>query len=297
MNSTNIEQLVQERVNIKMANVKIVTDSSITFDKKILDDLGVTVVPLSVMIDGVIYADSDLTGEEFMGKMANAKALPKTSQPPIGLFIDKYDDLAKDGSEILSIHITNVLSGSAEAARQASHLSHALVTVVDSGFTDQAMAFQVIKAAKMAQEGATIAEILPEIEKIKENTKLYVGISSLDNLVKGGRIGRATGFISNILNIKAIMELPFDGSLIPVSKGRGNKTFFKWFEELKQHLLETPNIKAIGISHAEGEELAVRFADELRSAFPKLNIPVFHTGSVISTHTGIGAFAIMYYTD
>jgi DegV family protein with EDD domain len=280
-----------------MANIKIVTDSSITFDKKVLDELGVTVVPLSVMIDGVIYADTDLTGEEFMGKMSNAKALPKTSQPPIGLFIDKFDELSADGSEILSIHITNVLSGSAEAARQASHLSKANVTVVDSGFTDQAMAFQVVRAAEMARNGAAMDEIVAEITKIKEHTKLYVGISSLDNLVKGGRIGRATGFISNILNIKAIMELPFDGSLIPIVKGRGNKTFFKWFEELKQQLLDTPNIKAIGISHAQGEELAVRFADELRKTFPKMNIPVLHTGSVISTHTGIGAFAIMYYTD
>ena len=119
-----------------------------------------------------------------MDMMANAKALPKTSQPPIGEFVELYDRLGEDGSEVISIHMTKGLSGTVEAARQASNLSSSKVTVIDSDFTDQGLSFQVIQAAKLAQVGAGVPEILAEIERVKQNTKLYIGISTLDNLVK-----------------------------------------------------------------------------------------------------------------
>ncbi|MDR0922308.1 MAG: DegV family protein [Lactobacillales bacterium] len=280
-----------------MKNVKIVTDSSVTIEPRLLEELDITVVPLSVMIDGIIYSDDQLSGEEFMNLMENSETMPKTSQPPIGLFVDKYEELASDGSEILSIHITHILSGTAEAARQASNLAKAEVTVIDSGFIDQSLAFEVIKAAQMAKEGKSMNEIVAEVNRVKENSRLFIGISSLDNLVKGGRIGRATGLISNILNIKAVMELTINEGLISVAKGRGTKTFSKWFTELKDQLLKTPNIRAIGISHADGLEIAEKFRKELQNLFPDMSIPVLHTGSVVATHTGKGAFAIMYYTD
>lgn len=280
-----------------MTNVKIVTDSSCTMEKEVRDDLNIHMMPLSVMIDGVVYPDDDhLGGERFMAMMDGAKALPKTSQPPIGEFVELYDELGEDGSEIISIHMTKALSGTVEAARQASNLSSSKVTVIDSDFTDQALSFQVIAAAKMAKEGASVAEIVEEVKRIKENTKLYIGISTLDNLVKGGRISRVTGLLSNIFNMKVVMELEHT-ELIPIVKGRGVKTFNKWFDELKAELEKLSNVSQIGISHAEGLELATYFRDGLQKLFSDMDIPVLHTNPVIATHTGKGAFAIMYYTD
>lgn len=280
-----------------MTKVKIVTDSSCTMLKSVRDDLAIQMIPLSVMIDGVVYADDDhLEGEHFMELMSAAKALPKTSQPPIGEFIELYDQLGADGSDVVSIHMTKALSGTVEAARQAGKLSSSNVTVIDSDFTDQGLSFQVIQAAKLAKNGASVPEILAEIKHIKENTKLFIGISTLDNLVKGGRISRTTGLLSNILNMKVVMD--FDHTeLIPVTKGRGLKTFNKWFDELKNELSNMSNVRQIGISHADGLELANGFKEELQVLFPDMDIPVLHTNSVIATHTGKGAFAIMYYTD
>lgn len=190
-----------------MTNVKIVTDSSCTMEKSLRDELNIHMMPLSIMVDGVVYPDDDhLPGEKFMDMMANAKALPKTSQPPIGEFVELYDRLGEDGSEVISIHMTKGLSGTVEAARQASNLSSSKVTVIDSDFTDQGLSFQVIQAAKLAQAGAGVPEILAEIERVKQNTKLYIGISTLDNLVKGGRISRTTGLLSNIFNMKVVMD-------------------------------------------------------------------------------------------
>ena len=280
-----------------MTNVKIVTDSSCTMEKSLRDELNIHMMPLSIMVDGVVYPDDDhLPGEKFMDMMANAKALPKTSQPPIGEFVELYDRLGEDGSEVISIHMTKGLSGTVEAARQASNLSSSKVTVIDSDFTDQGLSFQVIQAAKLAQAGAGVPEILAEIERVKQNTKLYIGISTLDNLVKGGRISRTTGLLSNTFNMKVVMDFE-NTELIPVAKGRGVKTFNKWFDELKSELSKIPNVRQIGISHADGLELANGFKEGLQAIFKDMDIPVLHTNPVIATHTGKNAFAIMYYTD
>lgn len=280
-----------------MTKVKIVTDSSCTMLKSVRENLDIHMISLSVMIDGVVYPDDDhLEGERFMEMMATAKTLPKTSQPPIGEFVELYDRLGADGSTVVSIHMTQGLSGTVEAARQASNLSSSNVTVIDSDFTDQALSFQVIQAATLAQKGADVSEVLAEVDHVKKNTKLLIGISTLDNLVKGGRISRTTGLLSNLFNVKVVMDM-VDTELIPVAKGRGIKTFNKWFDELKNELGKLSNVKQIGISHADGLELANGFKEGLQSIFPDMDIPVLHTNSVIATHTGKSAFAIMYYTD
>ena len=98
--------------------------------------------------------------------------------------------------------------------------------VLDSNTTDQGLSFQVIRAAQLAKEGKTLDEVLPIVEDIKNKTKLYIGVSTLDNLVKGGRISRAKGLISSFLNVRIVMNFEH-GELKPVIKGRGAKTFSK----------------------------------------------------------------------
>ena len=280
-----------------MTSIIIVTDSSCTMETEVRDRLHIHVVPLSVMIDGVLYRDDDdLSGARFMEMMSSAKELPKTSQPPIGEFVELYDELGKDGSQVISIHMTKGLSGTVEAARQASNLSKTNVTILDSDTTDQGLSFQVIRAAEMALAGAELPEILAKVKEISDNTKLFIGLSSLNNLVKGGRISRATGLLSSFLNMRIVMD--FDHSeLIPVVKGRGNKTFTNWFESFKAELTKLPNVKQIGISHADAWELAESFKKELEALFPGMHIPVLQTTPIIATHTGKGAFAITYYLD
>lgn len=280
-----------------MTSIKIVTDSSCTMETEVRDRLHIHVVPLSVMIDGVLYRDDDdLSGAHFMEMMSSAKELPKTSQPPIGEFVELYDELGKDGSQVISIHMTKGLSGTVEAARQASNISKTNVTILDSDTTDQGLSFQVIRAAEMALAGAELPEILAKVKEISDNTKLFIGLSSLNNLVKGGRISRATGLLSSFLNMRIVMDVDHS-ELIPVVKGRGNKTFTNWFESFKAELTKLPNVKQIGISHADAWELAESFKKELEALFPGMHIPVLQTTPIIATHTGKGAFAITYYLD
>lgn len=273
-----------------MANIKIVTDSSITIEPEVVEEYGITIVPLSVMVDGVLYSDSELGEGDFLRLMQSSKNLPKTSQPPVGVFAEIYEDLALDGSHIVSIHMSHALSGTVEAARQGATLSGADVTVIDSGFTDQAMKFQVVEAAKLAKEGADLDTILARIEEVKEKTELYIGLSTLENLVKGGRIGRVSGLLSSLLNIRVVMEMK-DHQLEPIVKGRGNKTFKKWLDELVERLSHS-KVAEIGISYAGTPEWANEMKAQLQSLV-ETAIPVLETGSIIQTHTGENAFAVL----
>ncbi|MEX2804239.1 DegV family protein [Streptococcus sp. H31] len=274
-----------------MANIKIVTDSSVTIEPDLVEELDITVVPLSVMIDGTVYSDSDLKEEgKFLNMMKSSKNLPKTSQPPVGLFADTYERLVKEGAEhIVSIHLTHALSGTVEAARQGANLAGLDVTVIDSTFTDQAMKFQVVQAAKLAKAGSSLTAVLEAIRGICDKTELFIGVSTLENLVKGGRIGRVTGVISSLLNIKVVMELK-NHELITVIKGRGLKTFNKWLDSFMEHVKDR-KIAELGISYCGTADMANAFKDKL--AVFGAPVAVLETGSIIQTHTGEGAFAVM----
>ena len=273
-----------------MTEIKIVTDSSITIEPQVVEDLEITIVPLSVMVDGVVYSDADLKEGEFLRLMQESKNLPKTSQPPVGLFAEVFDDLSKDGSQILAIHMSHALSGTVEAARQGASLSTADVTVLDSSFTDQALKFQVVEAARLAQEGKDLETILAHIEEVKQHTELYIGVSTLENLVKGGRIGRVTGLLSSLLNIRVVMQMK-NHELQPIVKGRGAKTFKKWLEELIA-TISNRSVAEIGISYAGTSD----WANEMKSLlqpYVEKPISVLETGSIIQTHTGENAWAIL----
>ena len=270
--------------------VKIVTDSSNTMEQDLAQELGITIVPLTSMVDGVVYSDLDLKEGQFLELMRTSKTLPKTSQPPVGLFAEVFSDLASDGSQIIAIHLSHALSGTVEAARQGATLSGADVTVVDSGYTDQAIKFQVVEAARLAKAGASKEEILAAIEKVKKKTELYIGVSTLENLVKGGRIGRVTGLLSSLLNIRVIMTMK-DHQLEPVAKGRGNKTFKKWLDEFVAGL-QGKQVAEIGISYAGSSAYAHEMKERLQP-FVLTPISVLETSSIIQTHTGEDAWAIL----
>lgn len=279
-----------------MSKIKIVTDSSITIEPDLVEALDITVVPLTVMVDGIVYSDNDLKEDgKFLSLMRNSKSLPKTSQPPVGLFAETYEKLIKEGAEqIVAIHITHSLSGTLEASRQGANIAGADVTVLDSAFTDQAMKFQVIVAAKLAQKGSSLEEILARVEEVKKKTELFIGVSTLENLVKGGRIGRVTGLISSLLNIRVVMELK-NHALNPIAKGRGNKTFNKWLDNLIATIKDR-KIAEIGISYAGTSDFANGLKDKLQ-AYVEKDIAVLETGSIIQTHTGEGAFAVMVHYE
>ncbi|GAX02878.1 DegV family protein [Secundilactobacillus pentosiphilus] len=280
-----------------MATVKIVTDSSAGLTDEEVEKYHITIIPLTVMIDDVVYVERHtITNEEFINKMEHSKAFPKTSQPPLGDFIKVFDELGADGSPIVCLNMLEAISGTVHTAEQAAKISKSNVTVVDSGTTDRALAFQCIEAAKAAEKGASVAEVVAVTKKVQANTRLYMGVMTLDNLVKGGRINRMTGAISSLLNIKIVLQVG-NGQLNIRTKGRGMKTIDRFYDKVYEQMKKTPTIKAIGISHVHADEMVDKLVKHIQPMFPNIDILVRETVPIIATHGGPGAFALVYYFD
>lgn len=151
-----------------MRKIKIVTDSTVDLSQEILEKYEIEVVSLSIYIDNKSYLDRvDISPAEFIDKMIEADELPKTSQPSVGTFVEKYDELADEGYDIISIHMTGGMSGTVESAKSASQLTKGTVFVVDSEFISKGLSFQVLEAAEMVKNGHNAAEILQRLNHVK----------------------------------------------------------------------------------------------------------------------------------
>ena len=278
-----------------MSRIIIVTDSTADLTEQEIQDFNIHVVPLNITIQEEHYLDGEtITKEEFKNKMIASSELPMTAQPSIGRFVELYDELGKDGSEIISIHLMNSISGTVNAARQAADITESTVTVVDSDFTSRSMGIIVREAAQAAKEGKSAEEVLAVIESTRKRTKLYLTVLNLDNLIKGGRISRVMGAFSNLLNIKLFLEV-INGKIEIVQKGRGLKSLQKKYDEVFEEMKACPNgIQEIGIMHAGLNEFNQSQIDTLRELFPDAKFTIVMTSPIIMSHTGVDAMAVTY---
>lgn len=278
-----------------MSRIIIVTDSTADLTEQEIQDFNIHVVPLNITIQEEHYLDGEtITKEEFKNKMIASSELPMTAQPSIGRFVELYDELGKDGSEIISIHLMNSISGTVNAARQAADITESTVTVVDSDFTSRSMGIIVREAANAAKEGKSAEEVLEVIESTRQRTKLYLTVLNLDNLIKGGRISRVMGAFSNLLNIKLFLEV-INGKIEIIQKGRGLKSLQKKYDEVFEEMKACPNgIQEIGIMHAGLNEFNQSQIDTLRQLFPDAKFTIVMTSPIIMSHTGVDAMAVTY---
>ncbi|MBS9337475.1 DegV family protein [Fructobacillus parabroussonetiae] len=283
-----------------MTKVKIVTDSSARLTEQELKDFDIQVVPLSVEIDGTIYQDGvSISSDKFLELMAESKELPHTSQPSIGAFQEAYEKaLASDpDAEILSLHISSGLSGTVNAAQQATALVKNKVETFDTRQADRAEAFVVLAAARVAKNGGSMEEVLEAAEKARKDSYIYLSFRTLDNMVAGGRLSKTQGLIGNILNIKVGAFVDREGKVDVAVKGRGMKTLNKFNDDVIEKMKGFKKMKSIGVSHAGIPEEAQAMADRLNEIWPDIDILVSVTNPLISTHTGLGALAILFEAE
>lgn len=262
-----------------------------------INDLSIHVIPLNISISGVDYIDRvNIKPDEFIEKMEAAEELPKTSQPAIGQFVELYEKLTADGSEVISIHLTGGMSGTVQTAESASKMVDGNITVIDSNFISYGLGFQVIKAAELAKKGASREDIIKELDKIRLQTKLYVTIDTLENLVKGGRIGRGKALIGSLLHIKPIASLT-DGIYTPEANVRSYSALVRHLTKQYVQAVKGKTVQAIGIAHADALELAEKLKKALLDHTPEALIDIAYTTPIISCHTGKGAIGFTFYTD
>jgi DegV family protein with EDD domain len=274
--------------------VQLITDSSADLPIELIEKYKIRIVPLSVRIGNSEYRErADITPEEFYEKMFATDVLPKTSQPSPSDFADVFTELAKNGEPMLCFTISSGLSGTYQSACLGRELSGVDVTVFDTLGGSLGHGIQIIKAAEMAAEGKPLEEIVEELDQIRDRMTILILLDTLENVVKGGRLGRLQGSIAKVLNIKIILE-GIKGNIEMLEKVRGNKRFFKRSLDLIGERSADFSKTVFGITHTGNIEDAEYLKSEIESRYHPKEIIVNYMGATMGTYAGKGGIIISF---
>ncbi len=278
-----------------MTQVRIVTDSTCDLPAELVEKYQISVVPLTVFFGEQAYRDGiDITSQEFYQRLVQAKKLPTTSQPSPGDFATAYQPLAAEGYEIISIHLSGELSGTVRSAELGGQMVPGIeLEVIDSRTTSIGLGLLVIAAAKAAQAHKSRAEIINLLKGLLDGkSDLRFFLDNLNYVYKGGRIGRASSFLGNLLNIKPILSFQ-DGIVTPHDKVRGrNRAMERLITMIKEQVGNQQITFAIVHSNAynHAEQLYQRMAQE----FSPAGAFIAELNPVVGTYGGPGVLGIAY---
>ena len=276
--------------------VKIVTDSVSDLPSEVVEELGITVVPLNVRFGDEVYRDGiDLTAEQFYDRLIHSQILPVTSVPTPAAFAGAYDKLAEETDAILSIVLSAKLSGTYEVALQSVGLMKrkCRVEVIDSQWAVMAQGFIVIAAAKAAQAGASIEEVIDITHRNMSRVDLLAAFDTLEYLKRGGRIGRAQAFLGSMLRVNPIITMK-DGVVHPVARERSRA---KALDYLYNFTMSYSHVEGLAVENAACEDDAETLVEQLSNKIPKERIYRSKTTPVIGTHTGPGLLLVAALGD
>jgi DegV family protein with EDD domain len=273
------------RVVVVLMPVKIVTDSVSDISPGIAAGLGITVVPLNIVIDGVAYRDGvDLTTDEFYRKLESEPVQTTTSTPAPYVFAGVYDSLAGEAEGILVITIGRKLSATSDSALKAidAMKKKCRVAVVASDMAMMAEGLLAIAAAKAAKEGAGLDELVAMTRRNIARVEIRIAFDTLEYLKRGGRIGKAQAMLGSMLGINPILGIK-DGEVFPFGRERSR---FRAIEHMCRFVGEYRKIDELAVEDATTPDETGAFVDRLCSGFPRERIYLSKVSPVIGTNVG-----------
>ena len=279
-----------EQRDPSLSKIAILTDSASDITPDMIEGLDVTVIPIRLKIGENNYKDGvNLSKKEFWHKLLTEKVMPKTAQPSPAEFRDCYEELFNKGYEkIISLHISSKMSGTQQVAKVAREMlkREKDIIIVDSKSVTFGQAYQVLEAAKMIKAGAKLEDILTRLYEIADKMKVYFAVSDLSYLEKGGRIGRASSVIGNLLKLRPVLKLE-DGEVSLETKTFGERGAISYMEKIIKN--EGKNsiylYTAWGGTNQElqSTDILKKTADTMRKVEFKGR---FEIGATIGSHSG-----------
>ena len=279
-----------EQRDPSLSKIAILTDSASDLTPDMIEGLDVTIIPIRLRIGENNYKDGiNLSKKEFWHKLMTEKVVPKTAQPSPAEFRDYYEELFNKGYEkIISIHISSKMSGTQQVAKVAREMlkREKDIIIVDSKSVTFGQAYQVLEAAKMIKSGVKLDDILTRLYEIADKMKVYFAVSDLTYLEKGGRIGRASSVIGNLLKLRPVLKLE-DGEVCLETKTFGERGAISYMEKIIKN--EGKNsiylYTAWGGTNQElqSTDILKKTADTMRKIEYKGR---FEIGATIGSHSG-----------
>lgn len=277
--------------------VKIITDSTAYLDRKVLKDLDITEISMTIDLEDGSFLETELANEKFYKLIEGKKKLPTSSQPSPLVFYERFLGLVKQGHEIMCILISSDLSGTYYSAMQArkmvlQELPEARIEIIDSHTTVMHLGLAALVVAREAQRGATMEQVIEKAHSVLTRSKIFFIPRTLEYLKKGGRIGKAASLLGTLLQVKPILTVT--GSVSVFEKVR---TFEKAVKRMLQVLEDDAaayGIEEIAVHHINcADECERLLIEELKNKTDK-EILISPIGPVIGLHVGPGTLGLAY---
>lgn len=275
---------------------KILTDSTTDLPEKWAAEHDVTILGLTIQLDGVTYetvGGNKLTSKTLLEKM-KAGSQPTTSQINVGQFEDVFREYAKADTPLLYVAFASLLSGTYQSAVMARDIvledyPQAVIEILESRAASMGEGLLVMKAVEARSEGKSLAETLDILLALRPKVQTYFLVDDLNHLVRGGRISKTAAMIGSLASIKPIIAVQADGSLKPIAKVRGKK---KAQAECVRMLLENIADDRAVIAHADADQDAENLKEQLLADGRVKEVLIEPLGPVIATHVGPGTLAL-----
>ncbi|MDQ6600351.1 DegV family protein [Bacillus salipaludis] len=270
----------------------VVTDSTAYIPKELRDKWNIHMVPLNVIFGNEAYREEvDISAEAFYQEVKE-KGLPTTSQPPVGQFVELFEQLAKEYDAVISIHLSSGISGTIQGAVTAGTMVDGIrVYPFDSEISCMVQGFYAIEAAEMASKGADADTIMERLEELKQSARAYFMVDDLSHLQRGGRLSSAQAFIGSLLQVKPLLHFE-NKVIVPFEKIRTRKKAMKRIADLLGEDAATGASYWAVIIHANREAEAHEWKAELSAMYPNVEFLIGYFGAVIGTHLGEGAMGM-----
>ncbi|MBI4267575.1 MAG: DegV family protein [Chloroflexi bacterium] len=271
--------------------VKIITDSLSDITSDVARDMGITVVPLTVIFGHETFLDRvTITTDEFYRRLTQGTVWPTTTQPSLKVFADIYDKLAEETNEILVITLSSKLSGTYQSALGGKGLmgKRCRVEIIDSQSVAMGLGLIVLAAARKANAGAKLDELVSFVRGAIPRSHLLIYFDTLKYLAKGGRIGKAQGFLGSLLSVKPILTIK-DGEIAPLTRVR---SLAAGTDYLYNSTAAFSRIESLAVEYTTNPQDAEQMVERISSIFPKERIVRSTVSPVIGVYAGPGAFAV-----
>jgi DegV family protein with EDD domain len=267
--------------------IRIVTDSTCDLPEGLVNQYGITVIPLHIQQGDNTYLDGvNLTREQFYAQLPSFKPSPTTAAPSPEIFKLAFEKLADDGAKaILSIHISESLSATINSARiAAEQFTRIPVTVLDSSQLSLGMGFIVEKAAQMIQAGKQMEEMVSSLHEIMKRTYVFASLKTLEYLRRSGRMNFALARLGELLQIKPLLHMNQGNPTAHRARTqrRATERLLEWLEEYKPY-------ERLAIVHAGVSEEAKAMLENIKDFLPNGDVPIVQITPVLGAHLGVGA--------
>jgi DegV family protein with EDD domain len=283
----------------KMNKPKIawITDTTASLSKEFINKHHIHVIPLHVVINDKFYKETiDITEEDFYNRMKNEDGKFQSSQPNIGDIVDLYERLKEEYDFGVAIHASSTLTGTYQTSVMAAEMAGFKLFAIDSHTGSYPLSFLVKRGIELVERGLEIGEVVDQLNKLREHTRLFLVPSNLDQLHKSGRVSGSQKILASLFNIKPILSIE-DGAAKIKDKVRTEKKAHAWLVNHLKEDLETKSVQKVAIVHANDQEKADGLEKIINETFPTIETEKLMLITVAGVHTGVGTLGLSWVTE